>query len=334
MDGDTSLFFSHPIESLYRYRVPFLDVSRWHVLSLFSSYQNFGLDIFFYTIGGPGRLASPPGFSFMNQRAFFRKNEIKIKQQPTTKKNILSSRLNYIDLVRFFFSSPFDVSRRPGQGFQYSSLPTKITTQRKRAPAVGLNSNNKRNRRVGGEKTDELFIFSCDTHRRSSFANSLGPDCRVLPLVILSALRFMTNAIAMGSVCLVYLFRLASLRFVGAALFLFCCCCCFPSVRMRTEPKITSAAPANEKAANVSSVFQWCATVDGRDGERYVVVVAGTGRGCRHDCESHKQTTAAQEKSAEDEKRTSRNTLEGQDGTDDGSGGMYIEWIRDRKYIG
>ena len=62
----------------------------------------------------------------------------------------------------------------------------------------------------------------------------------------------------------------------------------FPS-RMRTEPKITSAAlrPLRKKAAN--ALGRRYATVDGRDGERYVVVV-GNGRGRRH--ESHKQTTA------------------------------------------
>jgi hypothetical protein len=80
-------FLSHPIESLYRYRVPFLDVSRWHVLSLFSSYQNFGLDIFFLYDWGSWSASEPARLLFYESKSiFFRKNEIKIKQQQQQQK--------------------------------------------------------------------------------------------------------------------------------------------------------------------------------------------------------------------------------------------------------
>lgn len=74
------------------------------------------------------------------------------------------------------------------------------------------------------------------------------------------------------------MFRLASLVFFFLGVFLPCA--------DGTKPKITSAAlqtiQGGECASLRDDVRLWMA------GERYVVVVVGTGHGCRHDdCQSH-----------------------------------------------
>lgn len=85
MDGDTSLF-SLIQSNLFIVTESLFWMCHAGMFSLFFLLTKIlAWTYFFYTIGGPGRLASPPGFSFMNQRAFFRKNEIKIKQQPKKK---------------------------------------------------------------------------------------------------------------------------------------------------------------------------------------------------------------------------------------------------------
>jgi hypothetical protein len=71
MDGDTSLFSLIQSNLLRRYRVPFLDVSRWHVLSLFSSYQNFGLDIFFLYDRGSWSASEPARLLFYESKSIF-----------------------------------------------------------------------------------------------------------------------------------------------------------------------------------------------------------------------------------------------------------------------
>jgi hypothetical protein len=94
MDGDTSLF-SLIQSNLFIVTESLFWMCHAGMFSLFFLLTKIlAWTYFFYTIGGPGRLASPPGFSFMNQRAFFRKNEIKIKQQPKKKHSFFSVKLH------------------------------------------------------------------------------------------------------------------------------------------------------------------------------------------------------------------------------------------------